>query len=267
MSASSDPPSTVSAQRRLLLFGKIPFAGRAKTRLVPALGEEGAARLYQAFLDDAVAAWGCVGGASLELWLEPREAEDPETPGRDGRIAPARTERELRSRYPDVRLRWQTGEELGSRLRGAFDKAFREGAGRVVAVGSDHPTLPTVYLHQAFRTLERCGLVLGPSRDGGYYALGLRLASWPMAAELFRGIPWSTPRVLQATRERASGLGLRWEELPAWYDVDEPADLERLRREVRAGTHTSAVLERLAGPGIGGRKKRARSPAPVRDET
>lgn len=221
---------TSRASRRLLLFGKIPAPGRVKTRLAPLLGAAGAAALYRAFLDDAVAMALRVGGASVELWLEPP--------------APGETER-LARRYGGIPVRWQRGQELGARLAAAFDGAFREGVERAVAVGSDHPTLPVRFLEEAFEGLAAAELVLGPSRDGGYYAIGLPRRAWPRASALFRAIPWSTAEVEARTRARAAELGLRAAELPGWYDVDGPEDLELLKRDVRPGSRTARVLARL----------------------
>lgn len=214
------------------MFARLPEAGRTKTRLAPRLGADGAAALYRAFLSDAVATGRRVGGVRLELWVDP-------SPGALGRLA---------ARYPDLRVRPQAGPDLGARMSDAFRRCFTEGADRVVLVGSDHPTLPPAYLERAFHRLRSAHLVLGPTADGGYYAVGLRRHAWPAAAGLFEGIPWSTRTVLAETRRRADALDLCRVELPAWYDVDEPEDLPRLRRDAPAGSATARALAELAGP-------------------
>lgn len=224
----------MATSRRLLLFGKVPVPGRAKTRLARLLGSGRAARLYEAFLEDTAVRVRAVAGAEAELWLEPA--------GAPGREAGERLGRRL-----GLGVRWQEGEGLGERLRAAFAQAFDEGAEAAVAVGSDHPTLPLSRLPEAFAALETADVVLGPSEDGGYYALGLRRAAWPRAAELFRGVPWSTPHVLERTRRAIASLGLSARELEEWYDVDEPEDLGRLARDLEDGSRTAAVLARLAG--------------------
>ena len=73
-------------------------------------------------------------------------------------------------------------------------------------------------------------MVLGPSDDGGYYLIGVRR----LYPELFGNMPWSTPQVYNETLRRAAESGLRVGSLPAWYDVDTPADFERLRAEMTA---------------------------------
>lgn len=224
--------------RRLVVFGKVPEPGGTKTRLEPALGAEAAAELYRAFLDDTVETARSVP-AARELWV-PRHPE---------------AERRLGERYPGLRLRWQAAGDLGDRLEAAFTAAFGEGAGRTVVVGSDHPTLPGRYLERAFADLGDADVALGPTTDGGYYAIGVRREAWPAAAALFRDVPWSTPRVLATTRGRAEGAGLTVSELPEWYDVDEPRELDRLARDVGEGSATARVLGRLGRGGEGERRE------------
>lgn len=222
-----------SGPRRVLLFGKIPRPGHAKTRLAPALGPEGAARLYRAFLDDTVELARASGVEQVELWLADRPEEA------DG----------IAARHPQLRLRRQAGDELGSRLRHAFETAFREGVERAAAVGTDHPTLPPDRIRTAFRAVRDADAALGPSPDGGYHLLAVRRAAWPGAEALFREIPWSTGEVAAMTRRRAREAGLALRELEPWYDVDEPAELERLRRDAAPDTATARALERLDAGG------------------
>ncbi len=214
-------------RQRLLVFGRLPEPGRAKTRLMPVLGEAGAATLYQAFLDDAMR-WAPVV-ASRELWV-------PERPG---------AVETLSIRYPTADVRLQPSGSLGDRLAAAFGAAFAEGIDYAVAVGSDHPTLPADFLMRGFRALRSAHLVIGPTRDGGYYAIGLRRYAWPGAAGLFDGAPWSHAGLLAWTRARAIELDLCHAELPTWYDVDRPEDLERMEQDLEAGSATAAARDAL----------------------
>ncbi len=212
------------------MFGKRPIPGHAKTRLAPVLGDEGAAELYQAFLDDVVASARGVPDAAVELWI------------------PGRPSGELADRYEGLPVRRQSGPDLGARLGDALRTSFDEGAGRAVVVGSDHPTLPASHLASAFTALEDADVAFGPTTDGGYWAVGLRAEAWPGARGLFEGIPWSTGRVMAATRRRAGALGIRVEELPTWYDVDDADQLGRLREDVEPGSATARTLRRLRPP-------------------
>lgn len=219
--------------RHLILFGRVPEAGTTKTRLAPALGEDGAARLYSAFLEDTVRRTAAVAAERRSLWLAGAES------GRD----------RLGERHPGLEVRPQEGDDLGARMAHALEAAFGAGAGRVLIVGTDHPTLPADRLERAFGLLESADLVLGPSDDGGYYAVGLRREAWPAGADIFREVPWSTERVLEVTRERADSIGLSRRELEEWYDVDRPSELDRLRSDADSESRSLRVLRALeAGP-------------------
>lgn len=212
-----------NASQRLLIFGRLPEPGVAKTRLVPFLSEEDASDLYQSFLDDALGIGNSID--ALELWV-------PERP---------RAFEKLSLRYPQSTVRLQPEGSLGDKLVAAFEESFSEGIDYVLAVGSDHPTLPAEYLTEGFYALRRTSAVLGPTDDGGYYAVGLQRQAWPEASRLFSSAPWSTPTLLQWTRERAIKLGLLYEELPIWYDVDRPEDVWRMEDDLAIDSATGRV--------------------------
>ena len=168
-----------------------------------------------------------VAGVEVELWIP-----DPE-PGSLGR------------RYPDLRLRRQSGGDLGERLRSAFGTSFADGVDRAVVVGSDHPTLPPSSIRTLFDVLDDAPAAVGPTPDGGYWGIALRSSAWPRAQRLFEDVPWSTPEVMAVTRRRARAAGVELLEGPSWYDVDRPEDLERLRSDLAADSATARALERL----------------------
>ena len=91
-------------------------------------------------------------------------------------------------------------------------------------------------------------VVLGPTEDGGYYLIGMRA---PRAA-LFEDMAWSTPTVLGRTLERAQRLGLRVACLPAWFDVDTAADLERLGSSWGGAGACPATPGRFSAPNLAG---------------
>ena len=215
-------------RRRLLVFGRLPEPGYVKTRLQPRLTPEGCAALYEAFLDDAMRM--SVPGVGVELWV-------PERPGAVERLG---------ARYPEARVRLQPEGSLGDRLAMAFASAFEAGVECAVALGSDHPTLPAGFLERGFDALGAIPLVLGPTRDGGYYAVGANRSGWPAARSLFDGAPWSSPGLLDWTRDRIESLGLDWTELPEWYDVDRPEDLPRMASDLAEGSATAGAWARLA---------------------
>lgn len=212
----------------LVVFAKVPVAGAVKTRLVPPLTPAGAADLYTAFLADALAAFAAPGAldADVRLCLAPSGVPMP------AGIVPR-----------GVSVHTQQGDGLGARMAAAVADTLAAGYGRVVIVGTDHPTLPLARLRDAFAALAAPGtVVLGPSDDGGFYLLGL---DRPRPA-LFE-MTYSHAGVFAETRARADGAPVHV--LPAWYDVDDAASLARLAAEWQAGVpvgvRTAAALARL----------------------
>lgn len=191
-------------------MAKAPIAGRVKTRLVPFLSPEEAAELSRALVLDLLEALSAFKEADLAIAFSPQDAGPwfKET-------AP-----------PGFSLFPQCGENLGERMGCIFDDFFTRGYRNIVIVGSDLPVFPLRLLEEAFGALEKSDLdlVLGPSRDGGYYLIGMKRA----APGLFRDIPWGGSQVLSATTRRASGLGLKYHLLRSWFDIDTPEDLRTL---------------------------------------
>lgn len=191
-----------------IVFAKAPVAGSVKTRLFPALGAQGAARLHMRLV---------------------RRALDMAVRARCGPVelhhAPARPHAWLRAlavRH-GVRLRPQRGGDVGWRMHHAFVRALHRHRG-VVLIGSDCPELRPHDLRRAVRCLADRDAVIAPAEDGGYPLIALRRCS----SQLFEGIDWGGGEVMAQTRGRLAGLGWRWRELRTLWDVDRPDDLGRL---------------------------------------
>ncbi|MBU4563887.1 MAG: TIGR04282 family arsenosugar biosynthesis glycosyltransferase [Desulfarculus sp.] len=203
---------------RLILFSRLPLAGRAKTRLAPALGAGGAAQLQ-----DRVARRlaGRMEGLAERL---PLELELCYTGGK----------REQAQAWlgAGFACREQGGGHLGARMARALERALKQGAPKAVLVGSDLPGLDQAILEQALAALERSPLALGPSLDGGYYLVG---QSRP-APGLLEAPHWQSLAALSA---RAKALGLEPALLPPLRDLDTPGDLAYWREndpQVRSWT-------------------------------
>lgn len=203
-------------RRVVLVFARAPVPGRVKTRLVPALGAAGAARVHRALVRRTLAVAARIPGARLELWC------DGGPPHPFLRREAARV---------GARVRVQRGPDLGARMDHALRQALRRRPRpAAVLVGTDCPMLDASHLEAAFRALERGGDgVLGPAADGGYVLIGLRR---PCGA-LFRGIPWGTGEVLATTRRAAAAVGVRLRELPPRADLDRPEDWAALSPDLR----------------------------------
>lgn len=194
----------------LAVMAKTPQAGAVKTRLVPPLDAEEAARLNTCFLQDVT---GCIATLTSKsvhgyvAYTPPGEesAFDGLLPG-------------------GFRLLPQRGADLGQRLLNATEDFLAAGYEAVCLINSDSPTLPSELLRRAIDTLASAQdrVVLGEALDGGYYLIG----SKRVHRRLFADITWSSSVVFQETMERARELRLDLQLLPPWYDVD---DLESLR--------------------------------------
>jgi len=153
---------------------------------------------------------------------------------------------EVRALAGGVATQPQADGDLGERMHDACARLFRDGAGHVVLIGSDLPTLPPSHLSDAFEALEAgADVVLGPAEDGGYYLVGL---SRPTPV-VFAGISWGTARVLRETWAAAADAGLRVHEVAGWHDVDTPDDLARVAVGREPARRTRQWLAHAASAG------------------
>ncbi len=190
----------------LAIFAKYPEPGQVKTRLIPAIGPEGAAALHADMLRHTIALASQFTrdrGVRAELWHSGGTTEEFAALGID-----------------DLPCHAQPKGDLGARMHHAFRELLRNASATVI-IGTDCPDLAPGILHAAFDALSTHDLVLGPATDGGYYLIGLRRP----VPSLFNDMKWSTDQVLAATLSRASTLGLSVHMLPVLDDVDEPKDL------------------------------------------
>ena len=193
---------------RIIVFAKAPVPGKVKTRLIPALGEEGAAALARAMLLHTIEEARLAGVGKPEICVDPPPC-DPVWQG----LMPA-----------GFRVSAQGEGDLGHRLARAAQRALREEAA-VLLIGTDCPTLDRFRLCRAAADLRDYDAVIQPAADGGYVALGLRKYD----ASLFSGIEWSSSSVAEKTIERIKRLGWKLRIREMLHDVDTPEDLHSER--------------------------------------
>lgn len=121
--------------------------------------------------------------------------------------------------------RCQGEGDLGSRMARAVGETFKQGFSKIVIIGTDCPCLQADHIKEAFETLDRKDLVLGPAADGGYYLIGLRQHE----EALFKNIDWGTASVLAKTLNLAAAKDLSCTLLEKLHDVDRPEDLNHIR--------------------------------------
>ncbi|HUZ06395.1 MAG TPA: TIGR04283 family arsenosugar biosynthesis glycosyltransferase [Candidatus Paceibacterota bacterium] len=197
---------------RLILFARFPVVGKVKTRLIPALGAEGAAALHRRLvLRTLRTAHALCRSQNVEL--EIRFAGDDKNKMRhwlgDGWFC-----------------RPQCEGDLGQRMAGAFTDSFCEGSTATVIIGSDCPALTPEVLAAAFEALKANPVVFGPATDGGYYLIGLTR----LVPELFQGVAWGTEAVLAQSLEILARNSCKPALLTPHDDLDRPEDLATWRR-------------------------------------
>ena len=193
----------------IAVFAKAPIPGQAKTRLIPALGAAGAARLQARLLWRTLETARAARLGGVSLWCHP-DCGHPDFAA-------------CRAAF-GTELFEQRGADLGERMLSAF--AALCPSGPVLLIGTDCPALSANALRLAADTL-RAGreAVFLPAEDGGYALVGLRQPH-PL---LFGAMPWGTGQVMAETRARLARLRWRWAEPLRVWDVDHPEDLLRLR--------------------------------------
>lgn len=222
--------------RAVLVMAKAPVAGHSKTRLTSRLSPEVAAELSAAFIRDAVALGASVCPSSSRSSVQSIVA-----------VSPPDASEAFDDLLPGVGQITQVGDNLGQRLAHVMSSALEQGFEQVVAINADGPTLPSRLVADAFDQLDDADadVVLGPTEDGGYYLIGWKQPH----PRIVTDVEMSTPSVLDDTLAIARDLALDVRILDSWYDVDEPADLDRLVDDVKAGVpcgeHTHAMLHRL----------------------
>ncbi len=197
--------------RHLGVFAKYWEAGKVKTRLAATIGNASASSIYRRCLQHLI--------GRLEDFADFRTLA----------FSPPEHQADFESLVANDWELWpQPGGNLGQRMQKFFAHAFSRGARQVVLMGSDSPTMPLEYLHEAYRRLETHRVVLGPACDGGYYLVGASTGTLP----IFDGVDWGTSAVWNQTIERIKQSQLTFSCLNPWYDVDDYSDLVRLHNEL-----------------------------------
>jgi uncharacterized protein len=189
------------------VLAKAPLPGFAKTRLIPALGADGAASLQARLVERAVATACAAVIGPVTLWATPDESHPLF---------------QAIGAHLGVALARQGDGDLGARMLAAIAAANAP----ALVIGTDCPALTLDHLRAAADVLRGGGdAVVIPTEDGGYALIGMRAP----AHALFSDMHWNAPGVMDETRRRLRALGLTWQEPVTLWDVDLPEDLERLR--------------------------------------
>jgi len=188
----------------LIIFVKNPVAGEVKTRLAASIGDMNALQVYKSLLAHTRSVASEVE-ADRQVWysskIDRRDAWESEL----------------------FEKRLQTGGDLGERMANAFSQGFEQGYRQIVIIGSDCAELTAGHIEEAYRHLENNDAVIGPSEDGGYYLLGLA----QFQPEIFSGVEWSTPSVLNQTIEILEQNRIGFRQLETLNDIDNEEDFKK----------------------------------------
>ncbi len=161
----------------LIIFVKNPVAGKVKTRLAKDIGNEKALRVYEFLLDKI---YKETKNLAVEKYLFLSDALDQNL---------------FDSGFTQI---LQKGKDLGERMANGFDYLFDKGFDKALIIGSDVPELDSKIIYDAFEKLFVYDIVIGPSKDGGYYLIGMK----EQMNFLFEDIQWSSEEVLNSTMKK-----------------------------------------------------------------
>lgn len=192
----------------IIVFAKAPRPGFAKTRLIPALGADGAAALATRMLAHTLREAAAAELGPVELCATP-STRDPAL--------------QAAAHATGAVLAEQGDGDLGARMHRAISRHLGNHA-HALLIGTDAPAVDAAKLREAATALRAGAPVFIPALDGGYALVGLCRAD----ERLFAGMRWGHAAVMHHTRMRMRTAGIVWRELAPVADIDEPGDLAHL---------------------------------------
>lgn len=190
----------------LIVFVKNPKQGEVKTRLAASIGDKEALDVHLKLVEYTRSVTRFVEAQPHVFYSNYIQDDDEWVP-------------------TDYEKHLQHGDDLGQCMRNAFEKLFDLGYEKLIIIGSDCPELTSDVVNDAFRQLDNCDVVIGPSRDGGYYLLGMK----ELIPELFENKDWGSETVFDQTLQDLQNRKLIWHEMPIFRDVDTEDDLYKMR--------------------------------------
>ncbi len=188
---------------RLLIMAKRLALGEVKTRLAASIGDDHALEVYKNLLQHTLHV-AAQSDYDVHVFLT-GEGDDDVFSGHG------------------FTLHEQSSGDLGNRMAAAFAKGvLASHEKKTVIIGTDCPDLSLAHLAKASEALDTADVVFGPSKDGGYYLLGMK----GRQSMLFQNIPWSTETVLETSVQKLQSANLSVAYLDVLNDIDTLADLE-----------------------------------------
>lgn len=205
-----------------VLITRVPKAGQAKTRLIPALGSEGAADVQRDLSSHVATMMKHAAVLSAQRGYDSAKVMDLKLQARivGGSVDEATS-------WLDMECLEQGPGDLGQRMARALDEGFESGFDVVAVLGGDCPELDGARIRSALGAAQEKGAAIIPACDGGYCLLALRRSAVQSVENLFAGMIWSTEEVCARQIERLRFQGIEPCVLDACADIDEPEDLSK----------------------------------------
>ncbi|MBD3638867.1 MAG: TIGR04282 family arsenosugar biosynthesis glycosyltransferase [Crocinitomicaceae bacterium] len=189
-------------ERLLIVFAKNVLLGKVKTRLAKSIGDVGAFDVYRTLFNITEKQSSRLENCDIHIYFSDTIIE---------------------TKWPEAEKFLQKGNDLGERMKNAFDHGFQLGYKKIIGIGTDLPDLRTEVMNQAFEALDTSDTVFGPATDGGYYLLGMVNKN----DNIFLNKPWSTSQVLKQTLEELENSGVTYRLLKEFNDIDTLEDLQK----------------------------------------
>jgi len=213
----------------VICFTRVPRPGKTKTRLLPILSGENCAGLHTAFLQDLATVYEAVNAHLFVAYTE--------DPGWEM----------LQSIFPTAKEFFpQVGGDLGEKMANAIRHVLSLGYEECILTGSDLPQITAEHLRPAFDALKDADIVIGPTKDGGYYLIGMK----KLCLSVFQNQQYGGANVYENTLAAAKAAGFTVATAPTCGDVDTPDDLRYLADHCDPNSHTGQYLKKLREDGI-----------------
>jgi glycosyltransferase A (GT-A) superfamily protein (DUF2064 family) len=134
----------------------------------------------------------------------------------------------------------QIGDNFGERLSNAFESIYNLGYKCVISVGNDSPDISNVDWHSISNNLRIGKNVLGPSKRGGAYLIGIPKKNFKKDA--FQHLPWQSNKLFASLNELLSEDSLF---LNAERDINTVNDVFLLKGEFSKRHYFHKVLSLL----------------------
>jgi rSAM/selenodomain-associated transferase 1/rSAM/selenodomain-associated transferase 2 len=189
----------------IIIFARYPIEGKVKSRLASTIGNRHAKEFYKMISEKIINETKLIRNSYKYVFCSEK------------------AEKEMVKKWlgRSFLYSYQEGNDLGERMTNAFRKVFSHGAKKAIIIGTDIPDLSSEIIKKAIKKLDKTDLVIGPSKDGGYYLLGMKKFS----PALFKDIEYGTSNVLAETISKAEKLNLTYFTLELLQDIDTEEDL------------------------------------------